>query len=109
MPLLSTSGCMVIERTISPFKPTIMEPIYKLLLLIFFTSILTYFITLGIFNLVKTIVEKSKDGLKGIFILLCLVLSVYAITQRERAPELLDQMVFWEQNDGSKSIHYYTP
>lgn len=86
-----------------------MEPIYKLLLMIICFSTLSYFITLGLFNLVKKIVDQTTGGLKGIWILLCLVLCVYAITQRERAPELIEQMMFWEDLFSSNTTQYDRP
>ncbi len=86
-----------------------MEPIYKLLLIIISGSTLLYFITLGLFNLLKTIAEQTTNGLKGIFFLICLVSCIYALTQRERAPELIDELMFWEEFFSSNSTQYDKP
>ena len=84
-----------------------MEPLYTLIFAIIGIGIFGYLITLGTFKLLETLILKTKGGLSGIFVFLVIVGCVFALLNKEKAPEYLEKIQFWKNNSSLVDVYDY--
>lgn len=78
-----------------------MNSFYILIALSITGSILLYFLLFGGFNLLKSIVEQTKGGLKGLCLIFCLTAVIYLTINRGDSDQILKDLQIW------KTEYYY--
>ncbi len=78
----------------------------KLLVFIVVYGLLGYFLTRGIFEILKVVIDKTKGSLHVLFIFGVIIAGTFAMVNKERAPEYLEKIQFWK-NNGSKTVYHY--
>lgn len=67
-------------------------------------AVLGYFLAVALFNLLKTLIENFKGGLKSIFVLLAIVVSVWIIRNPDEAQERIETLKFWEDEANDEPV-----
>ncbi len=87
-----------------------MKPLYMLLIYIAVYAILGYLLIRVIFEILKLIIERTKGSLHVLFLFGAITAGLFAIVNREKAPEYLEKIQFWKDYDGNDiySVDYET-